>query len=263
MAIQLNERDYLIFKLLAEHKVLLEKHIAWFITHEDKPVLIRDRLRKLFYLDYVLCQRYDNKLPWWTTPTKPLVYMLAPLAKDMVGTKNGDNEALDGHQQQKYLEIANIRMIFLIAQTEGFLQNFRWTTCLPGENNTQLFDAAIAYSNQSVNHRLGLLSHPELSDEFLSRIEQGLVSGNITNLMIISRDQTHQANLQKLLADDKSQAYANKIIFAVHQDLYKSGLDKVQWRNVADEQMNFFNQSKIISPLLPGQNPIFTDMHAA
>src|SRR6185437_6150778 len=80
MAIQLNERDYQIFKLLDEHQVLLEKHILWFVAADDKPVLIRDRLRKLFYLDYLICQRHDNKLPWWTTPTKPLVYMLAPLA---------------------------------------------------------------------------------------------------------------------------------------------------------------------------------------
>jgi len=52
MAIQLNDRDHLIFNLIDEHQVLLEKHISWFISGEDKPVLIRDRLRKLFYLDY-------------------------------------------------------------------------------------------------------------------------------------------------------------------------------------------------------------------
>ena len=57
--------------------MLLEKHIAWFISCDEKPVLIRDRLRKLFYLDYLLCERHGGKLPWWTTPTKPLVHALA------------------------------------------------------------------------------------------------------------------------------------------------------------------------------------------
>ena len=56
MAIQLNSRDELIFKLLEEHEVLLEKHISYFIADDAKPVLIRDRLRKLFYLDYLICQ---------------------------------------------------------------------------------------------------------------------------------------------------------------------------------------------------------------
>ena len=71
MAIQLNNRDFEIFKLLREHSVLLEKHLAWLLAQEGKPVLIRDRLRKLFYLDYIKCQRHEGKLSWWTTPTKP------------------------------------------------------------------------------------------------------------------------------------------------------------------------------------------------
>src|ERR1700682_2755753 len=90
MAIQLNERDHLIFKLISEHQVLLEKHIAWFISCDDKPVLIRDRLRKLFYLDYLLCERHGGKLPWWTTPTTPLVYMLSPMSRQLL--KAGDSE---------------------------------------------------------------------------------------------------------------------------------------------------------------------------
>lgn len=263
MAIQLNERDYLIFKLLAEHNALLEKHIAWFIAAENKPVLIRDRLRKLFYLDYILCQRYDNKLPWWTTPTKPLVYMLAPLAKTITGAKNGDGETIDSDQQQKYLEIANIKMIFLMAQKEGLLQNFQWTTCVQVENDTQLFDALISCGSQSVHHNLGLLSHPSSDNQFAARIEQGLAGKNITGMMIICRDQAHQSSLRKLLADHKLQAQASKVIFAIHQDLYKGGLNKVQWFNVAGEQINFFNLSKAASTFLPGQNPLLTDMNAA
>ena len=90
MAIQLNERDHLIFKYVEEHQVLLEKHIAWFISVDQKPVLIRDRLRKLFYLDYLLCQRHKNTLPWWTTPTKPLVYTLAPLTRSLISSKDSD-----------------------------------------------------------------------------------------------------------------------------------------------------------------------------
>jgi hypothetical protein len=35
MAIQLNDRDQLIFKLIDEHEVLLEKHISWFIAGDE------------------------------------------------------------------------------------------------------------------------------------------------------------------------------------------------------------------------------------
>src|SRR6516225_3720429 len=129
MAIQLNERDLLIFKLISEHQVLLEKHIAWFISGEDKPVLIRDRLRKLFYLDYLLCQRHNTKLPWWTTPTKPLVYMLSPMSKSLFAISDSGVDLLDNETQRHLLEIANIRMICLVAQRAGEIADLDWTTC--------------------------------------------------------------------------------------------------------------------------------------
>src|SRR5271156_5214028 len=119
MAIQLNDRDQLIFKLIDEHQVLLEKHISWFISGEDKPVLIRDRLRKLFYLDYLLCQRHNTKLPWWTTPTKPLVYMLSPMSKSLFPISESSIDLLDNDTQRHLLEIANIRMMCLVAQRAG------------------------------------------------------------------------------------------------------------------------------------------------
>lgn len=261
MAIQLNERDYLIFKLLTEHKVLLEKHVAWFITHEDKPVLIRDRLRKLFYLDYLLCQRYDGKLPWWTTPTKPLVYMLAPLANAISGYAN--DEALDSLQQQRYLEIANIRMIFLIAQTEGFIQNFQWTTCSSNGNGNSLFDALVSCSSQNGNHKIGLLSHPELNAELIAKIEKEVSVQNVSNVMIISRDLQHQNSLRKLLAEHQTLAIDNKIIFGIHQDLYKNGIDKVQLFNIAGETINFFVQSNKKPTFVAGPNSVLSDIHAA
>lgn len=264
MAIQLNDRDYLIFKLLDEHQVLLEKHIAWFITNEDKPVLIRDRLRKLFYLDYLLCQRHDTKLPWWTTPTKPLVYMLAPLARTISGAKANENNIFDCDWQQRHLEIANIRMIFLIAQKEELVRNFQWITCHPAmDSNKQVFDAFISCAWTSVNHRIGLISHPEISTELAAQLEQELVSGNVTDIMIISRDQSHQENLQKLLSGFQAKTSKNNIVFATHQDLYKSGLNKTCWLNLNREQINFSGLPQTISPSSLHLDSAFGDIHTA
>lgn len=129
MAIQLNDRDQLIFKLVDEHQVLLEKHISWFISGDDKPVLIRDRLRKLFYLDYLLCHRHGTKLPWWTTPTKPLVYMLSPLARTVSGCAEADIDLFDADVQRHLLEVANLRMLHLQGVKDGHLSDFTWQTC--------------------------------------------------------------------------------------------------------------------------------------
>src|SRR5437868_12180989 len=129
MAIQLNERDELIFNLIEEHQVLLEKHIAWFISTEPKPVLIRDRLRKLFYLDYLLCQRHRDTLPWWTTPTKPLVYTLSPMTRGLVRLGDMELDVNDLNIQRHLLEVANLRMLFHVAKTDNAIEDFDWTTC--------------------------------------------------------------------------------------------------------------------------------------
>jgi hypothetical protein len=236
MAIQLNERDYQIFKLLDEHQVLLEKHISWFVSTEEKPVLIRDRLRKLFYLDYLICQRHDSKLPWWTTPTKPLVYMLAPLARTISGASQSENNPYDNDWQQKHLEIANIRMIFLIAQKEGLLNSLKWQTCA---DNTNTYDAVISFKYQSIDCNVGLMSHPNLNEDLSVSLKDQLNNSNITHTIIVSRHKAHQESLQKSLIQLKSDANVNSILFATHQDLYKSGLAKVRLNNVINKPINF------------------------
>jgi len=239
MAIQLNERDYQIFKLLDEHQALLEKHIAWFVASEGKPVLIRDRLRKLFYLDYLLCQRHDSRLPWWTTPTKPLVYMLAPLARTVSGAINIDlkmqnPDIYSNEWQRNHLEIANIKMIFVIAQKEGLLQSFEWQTCSQGQDKKPLYDAVISCTQKSSKYKIGLISHPELG-----RFSEELNQQDITHTMIISREQSHQESLQKSLAPLSSQINVNRVLLATHQDLYKSGLEKVTWHNLLGQGASF------------------------
>src|SRR5437868_13279347 len=149
MAIQLNERDELIFSLLEEHQVLLEKHISWFIATEQKPVLIRDRLRKLFYLDYVLCQRHRDTLPWWTTPTKPLVYTLSPMTRNMFGAGEMDLDINDHDTQRHLLEVANLRMLFHVAHTDAQIADFEWITC-SREAQTKNLDAKVTFSRHGI-----------------------------------------------------------------------------------------------------------------
>ncbi len=264
MAIQLNDRDYQIFKLLEEHQVLLEKHISWFIAPEAKPVLIRDRLRKLFYLDYLLCQRHDTKLAWWTTPTKPLVYMLAPLARTISGVKqdietaSGPANLYDKDWQRNHLEIANIRMVFLIAQKEGLLKTFDWKTIVPTNDSHPIHEAIISCTWQSVYCNIGLISHPELNSNLADRLSKALEHPGISHTMIISRDQNHQESLQKLLVNLSNKMNVNSILLTTHHDLYKSGLAKVNWQNILGHATVFPNHDSSAI-----WNPDFGTMKAA
>lgn len=236
MAIQLNDRDHLIFKLIEEHEVLLEKHISYFISEEEKPVLIRDRLRKLFYLDYLLCHRHGTKLPWWTTPTKPLVYMLAPMAKSVSGMQQDDVDRFDANWQRHHLEVANIRMLYLIAQNEGKISDMKWSTCKDGKK----IDATASFTSSGIAYDIGIVNNPSCDEETLKALDSTITENGIEMLLIISRDDDAQADLQAKIASMGDSSLAKHCFFATHQELYKKGMVQANWQNAECRTLNLF-----------------------
>lgn len=233
MAIQLNDRDHLIFKLIDEHEVLLEKHISWFIAGEEKPVLIRDRLRKLFYLDYLLCHRHGSKLPWWTTPTKPLVYMLSPLTRAIAGAPEADDVMLDNEFQRHHLEVANLRMLYLVAQKDAQISAFHWTTCKQPKRDETGLDAKVEFTQVSgMTTKVGLVNNLCLDQAAITKLTQSLADEEIDSLMLISRDDIAQKALQQVVAQAGGEL-AKRTLFATHQELYKDGIVATRWQSVA------------------------------
>lgn len=240
MAIQLNDRDQLIFKLIEEHHVLLEKHIAWFISKDSKPVLIRDRLRKLFYLDYLLCGRHAEILPWWTTPTKPLVYMLSALARHTISGVEPTCDLNDNRVQRHFLEIANLRMLLLIAQKDGLISSVEWTTTLCINTNNGNADKSADTHNSPVNAKVsftaggeqkqvGIVNSPTVAgDKLIPQLEAALKEPGVRQLWITCQDDIHQALLQEIVA--AVPALSECVLFATHPNLYNLGITKSQWQ---------------------------------
>ena len=232
MAIQLSDRDTLIFKFIEEHHVLLEKHIAWFISCDDKPVLIRDRLRKLFYLDYLLCERHGGKLPWWTTPTKPLVYMLSPMSRQLLKAGDSEFDLSNCDTQRHLLEVANLRMLFLVDQKEGLISEVSWTTIRRINVLDHTVDAYVSFKRNGYLHKVGLFNHPASAEKVVTEGHAALDAGLAESLWIVSRDDVNQQALQKALANT---SIALKLAFATHQDIYKSGVVKAKWQSATGQ----------------------------
>ncbi|HEY9787796.1 MAG TPA: hypothetical protein V6D17_20585 [Candidatus Obscuribacterales bacterium] len=237
MAIQLNDRDLLIFKLIDEHRVLLEKHISWFISGDDKPVLIRDRLRKLFYLDYLLCHRHGTKLPWWTTPTKPLVYMLSPMSRSLAGAVEDEVDLFDSNIQRHYLEVANLRMLGMMDQKDGLLSNFEWKTVRTDGQKTAI-DATMSFQNNGRNLKIGIINHPDATTELIACLDESAKDNDA--ILIVCRDDAHLQSLQKSIAQSGSQS-SRKCIFATHHELYRAGLIKAQLLNCEGKAVEMFS----------------------
>ncbi len=246
MAIQINERDHLIFSLIEEHQVLLEKHISFFIACDTKPVLIRDRLRKLFYLDYLFCERHKDTLPWWTTPTKPLVYTLSPISRNVIGVGDTELDLNDNNVQRHLLEVANLRMLFLIDQNEGLISDFEWTTLNSRNGGSHHLDAKVSFVRNGVTHKIGIINHPAADKErLLNKMEAALSEADVEMVWVISRDDDHQEKLQECIAAamGTGSALNRRIAFATHQELYKSGIVKTRWQGIEGRPANIFVES--------------------
>jgi hypothetical protein len=242
MAIQLSDRDALIFRFIEEHQVLLEKHIAWFISCDEKPVLIRDRLRKLFYLDYLLCERHGGKLPWWTTPTKPLVYMLSPMTRQLQRAAETAFDLSDCEIQRHLLEVANLRMLFLMEQKEGLIGDCNWTTTKKTKIDDASTDACITFKRNEVTQKIAIINHPTMSTENIVNVATEATNAGCDSVWIISRDEAHQRQLQKALV---SCAVASKIAFTTHQDIYKSGIVKAKWQSTSEQFASVMPESVV------------------
>lgn len=243
MAIQLNERDHLIFRLISEHQVLLEKHIAWFISGEDKPVLIRDRLRKLFYLDYLLCQRHNSKLPWWTTPTKPLVYMLSPISRNIADTAAASLDLFDSEVQRHFLEVANIRMVCLVAKKDGEIADLNWTTCKEESNQASGLDAIVTLTTTRGVRKVGILNHPDSNKIDVANLAACFARESVDVIGIVSRDEAHQEILRKQISQYDGSFDFSKVLLVTHHNLYKLGITKACWTSARNEIIDLIDGS--------------------
>ena len=255
MAVQLNDRDNLIFKLIDEHEVLLEKHISWFIAEENKPVLIRDRLRKLFYLDYLLCHRHATKLPWWTTPTKPLVYMLAPISRSIVGIELDDVDRFDADWQRHHLEVANLRMLYTIAQTEGRISKFEWATIKGEAREKSGLDARISFESNGIAYDIGVANNPGRDEASLARLEESLKQDGVEMLLIVARDDEEKQAIQDAIMKRTGSALAKSCFFSTHQELYNDGVVDAEWENTESRKLHLFP----VAGKAAVEQPVFSD----
>lgn len=244
MAIQLNDRDHLIFNLINEHQVLLEKHISWFIADEKKPVLIRDRLRKLFYLDYLLCHRHGTKLPWWTTPTKPLVYLLSDVAKSATGIKIDDVDRFDAEWQRHHLEVANLRMLYLISQKNERIEKFNWTTIKADQKENCGLDGKVSFESNGIAYDIGIVNNPDLSIESIKKLEGSLSAQGVEMILIVARDDETKKKMQEIIQSNQDSTLAKYCFFSTHQKLYKKGMVSSKWENAECRELNLFPEAK-------------------
>jgi len=184
-------------------------------------------------------------LPWWTTPTKPLVYILSPMTRNLIGAED-DVDLNDSDLQRHLLEVANLRMLMLMAQKDEQISNLEWTTAKTTDTTKANLDATISFNRGGVNYKAGIINHSQSENDMTDgvslkdKIEEIFNGNGVEMVFIISRDQIRQQMVQKTLADKLSETTTNKVLFATHQEIYKAGIVKSRWQNAAERTISCF-----------------------
>ncbi|MBV8281168.1 MAG: hypothetical protein JO347_03780 [Candidatus Eremiobacteraeota bacterium] len=79
----------------------------------------------------------------------------------------------------------------------------------------------------------------------MNRLESALTDDDIDMVWVVSRDEDHQMKLQQRIAavvgtDSKLN---QRLAFATHQELYKSGMVKTRWQTVDQHIASIFVES--------------------
>ena len=219
MAIELNERDYLIFKRVEEHRALLEKHISWLICNDDHMAVIRNRLRKLYFCGYLLRDQHSEPLAWLETPSTAFVYRLSSAARSVSGCEQLDEDLLGSDEFAHYIELANLRTLFLREMKAHRISDCSWKTIerLDAPN----IDATVSFNVCDKHYLFGVLNHPRLDDSLCDKIQSFLNQQVNYKLLIVSSEESHQRALRKMINVSN---LSGRCLLSTHRQLYKCGI---------------------------------------
>jgi hypothetical protein len=152
------------------------------------------------------------------------------MTRSVSGLAEEEIDLFDSEIQRHLLEVANIRMLFLVGVRDTQIREFQWTTNKMKKGETKSLDAKATFRCGESAHRVGIMNHPTISDTLIQSIESSLQETGVEKILIVSRDDAHQALLQKFLAGASSMV-RNRCLFATHHELYRSGILVSNWQS--------------------------------
>jgi hypothetical protein len=218
VSIELTPRDFSVFNYLNEHQVLLEPHISWFVLNGHRAVM-RDRLRKLYYLDYLDCWRAQYQMPWAARIAKPTVYSLTERSRQYLPENQASAQITCEKIEEHHLALANLRMLLLQAAQNQEIR-CAWQSRKTG---TDLFglDAVFALHSQDHQYSFGVINQPRDLSVLTARVRASLNSAKIDRFLIVTDEPAQTELIERHLSNDQ---LARNCIFATHKEIYKNGV---------------------------------------
>jgi hypothetical protein len=171
--------------------------------------------------------------------------MLSPMTRQLVRANESQLDLNDCETQRHLLEVANLRMLFLMDQKESLISDCNWQTTRKAAITDASTDACVTFKRGGTTMKVGIINHPTMSADTISTIASDALSNGCDNVLIISRDEAHKSSLQKALV---SSAVASKLAFTTHADIYKSGVVKTKWQSASEQYVSVMPDSITWAP---------------
>jgi hypothetical protein len=150
------------------------------------------------------------------------------MTRNISGFDEQELDLCDSDVQRHLLEVANVRMLFLVGVRDGLIKDFEWNTIKATKGAVGKLDATATFSSSGLSYKVGIINHPAINDGLLSSLEQQVQECGIDKLFIVSRDDVHQAQLQKLIAGNA--LLKSRCLFSTHHELYRVGVVISSWQ---------------------------------
>jgi hypothetical protein len=145
--------------------------------------------------------------------------------------------------QRHYLELANLRMLLLMAQKDGLISSVQWTT-IKSTSTAPTIEATVSFVAGSEQKTVGIINSPFAEGQSLvMQLEAAFKESGVNQLWIICQDKIHQALLQEIVAAAK--LFGDKVLFATHSDLYSLGIARSKWQTADRQTVGIVDQAVI------------------
>ena len=123
-------------------------------------------------------------------------------------------------------------MLYLIAQKNGLVSNFQWTTFKRPKKEVTSLDARVTFTAMGTTNKVGLVNNPECDSKLVEKLNNALATEDINTVVLISRDEVSQKALQDLITVSGGNL-SQHTVFATHQDLYREGIAGSGWQTAS------------------------------
>jgi hypothetical protein len=185
-------------------------------------------------MGYLHADRTQTRLPW--ALPRSLIYRLADPARRVAGLDTETLDSLLPEYESHFLEVANVRMLFIESEKQKLISEMIWCTEKTGCIFSSSIDACVTFLGENMRHRLAVINHPTNLEYLCATVENAIKGKNIDAILVISRNAAHLKDIKSALNPPNLSKFC---ILTTHEEACREGIAKAIFVGATMESQSF------------------------